>query len=144
MKEVLNVGQYFRAVCLENKQYMMYTGGGVKLTEHSLIGNSFMTKVEQALTKGGEWYRTHLVWAGDYMDEDLFLPEDAIEANKTIEEDKRINLYKYAIDNFKNVSELTLLPVGIFVGNYIVNYTKKQFVNKKLCPPSQIVQIGNG
>ena len=53
--------------------YWIYShdyGNGLKLMEHSYIGNNFVGVVMKLLSKGGDWYKTPLVWCGDYFTED--------------------------------------------------------------------------
>lgn len=64
------MGQYYKPISLESKEYL-YThdyGCGLKLMEHSYIGNEVMNTVESLLIPGGAWYKTPIVWAGDYAD----------------------------------------------------------------------------
>ena len=78
------MGQYYKPVNLDRKEYMFShdfkypykrNGGtsavfsvGLKLMEHSYIGNNPMNAVEQMIIPGGDWYKNRLVWAGDYAD----------------------------------------------------------------------------
>ena len=41
---------------------------GYKLIEHSYIGNNFMEAVESLICPTGMFYKSRLVWAGDYAD----------------------------------------------------------------------------
>ncbi len=50
--------------CMSGYQYR----SGVKLMEHSFIGNSFVNVVEYLLSHQGPFYKTRLVWSGDYAD----------------------------------------------------------------------------
>jgi len=62
------MGQYYKPVCIDRKEYL-YTheyDNGLKLMEHSYIGNPFMGAVCTLLLPGGSWHRMHIVWAGDY------------------------------------------------------------------------------
>jgi len=78
------MGQYYKPVSLDKKEYLYthdfksrfergdgkvsYLGEGLKLMEHSYIGNKVMNVVERMITPTGNWYKTKLVWAGDYAD----------------------------------------------------------------------------
>lgn len=42
---------------------------GMKLMEHSWIGNDFVGKVMELLTEGGAWHKKRIVWCGDYYNE---------------------------------------------------------------------------
>lgn len=69
------MGQYFRPVNLDKQEYLLSHdyGSGLKLTEHSWLFNPMVNAVVFSLIPGGQWHRDRLVWAGDYMDEGLFL-----------------------------------------------------------------------
>ena len=69
------MGQYYQAVCLD-RQEKVKPSGGLKLMEHSYLRNTTLLRVCELLSPGQPWYQTRLVWAGDYMDDGLFLPED--------------------------------------------------------------------
>jgi len=64
------MGQYYKAVNLDKKEwlYSHEYDNGLKLMEHSYIGNKFVQAVENLLIKGGAWYKNKIVWAGDYAD----------------------------------------------------------------------------
>jgi hypothetical protein len=69
------MGQYYKPVNLDKQEFLLCYdyGSGAKLMEHSWIQNPMVTAILIALTPAGRWHRDHLVWAGDYMDEGLFL-----------------------------------------------------------------------
>ena len=69
------MGQYYQAVCLD-RQEKVKPSGGLKLMEHSYLRNTTLLRVCELLSPGQPWHQTRLVWAGDYMDDGLFLPED--------------------------------------------------------------------
>ncbi len=111
---------------------------GVKLMEHSWIGNKFMSAVEHALSPEGGFYKSRVVWAGDYADH---------------EADCEKNLYKMAdAQDHKNVSPPDRI---MHEYRYIVNHTKKQYVDKesvkaepthglRIHPLSLLTAEGNG
>ena len=41
---------------------------GMKLTEHSYMDNNFMKVIENLIGPNGMFYKSRLVWAGDYAD----------------------------------------------------------------------------
>ena len=43
---------------------------GLKLMEHSYQGNNFVSTFEKQLTRMGAHYKSRVVWAGDYADEE--------------------------------------------------------------------------
>lgn len=66
------MGQYYKPTNLTKKQwlYSHHYDNGLKLMEHSYIGNNFVSAVENLLIAGGAWYKNSIVWAGDYADEE--------------------------------------------------------------------------
>ena len=80
------MGQYYKPINIDKMQYVDSHDydNGLKLMEHSWIGNTFMMAVESLIAKGGDWYGNRIVWAGDY----------AAEEPKTSFQDKEVlNLY---------------------------------------------------
>ena len=129
------MGQYYFPVILaekSDKEYIrtyldpsMYDNG-VKLTEHSYIGNNFMTIIENLIGPNGMFYRSRLVWAGDYADN---------EANS----DKNLHLMCDGKDPFVYRGDLVSY-------SYIVNHTKKVYIKKTsgLHPLPILTAEGNG
>lgn len=113
------MGQYFKPILLaENKKSVkswMYSheyDNGLKLMEHSYIGNSFVSAFE-SLIKGNP---QRVVWGGDYADE--------CKGRKT-------NLYSRCKDSEKaNPTE----RVSVTETRYVVNHSKKEFVDKFSVP----------
>jgi len=64
------MGQYYRPCSLEKMEsvYSHNYDNGLKLMEHSYIGNDFVAVVESLIKKGGKWFGDRIVWAGDYAD----------------------------------------------------------------------------
>lgn len=72
------MGQYFLAVLLAEKGTVeggefvrtsldpLKYGCGARITEHARVGNTFMSAVENLLCPDGIFYKTHVVWAGDF------------------------------------------------------------------------------
>ena len=129
------MGQYYLTVILaekSDKEYVrtfldasMYQNG-VKLVEHSYIGNNFMNVVENLIGPSGMFYKSRLVWAGDYADN---------EPNS----EKNLNNMCDGKDPFVYRGPLVSYP-------YIVNHTKKVYVKKTdgLHPLSLLTAEGNG
>ena len=63
------MGQYYKPINLDDKQWLYSHdfGDGLKLMEHSWIGNDFVGAVMALMAKGGDWYKKRIVWAGDYF-----------------------------------------------------------------------------
>ena len=64
------MGQYYRPVSLDTMEHLNSHdyGCGMKLMEHSWIGNNFVEAVELLLIEGARWDKHKIVWAGDYAD----------------------------------------------------------------------------
>jgi hypothetical protein len=152
------MGQYYKVIILAErsegeKEYIrgwfdpFAYGNGCKLMEHSYVGNKFVTAVEEVLRNGGTFYKTRVVWAGDYADEEPN-QEPAAEPQ---------NLYNLAIEDtcfnapspynsdglrYKReaTTDMTACP-------YIVNHTKRQYVDKtgrRTHPLPILTSEGNG
>jgi len=108
------MGQYFYAVSVEKKEhvYSHDFDNGLKLMEHSYIGNRFMKAVEGLISKGGRWRGDKIVWAGDYAD-----AEPNSEHNLHTICDKKIT------PNIPTKTE-----------RYLVNLDTKEFVDMKKIP----------
>jgi hypothetical protein len=106
------MGQYYKPISIEN-MYWVYShdyGNGLKLMEHSYIGNNFVGVVMKLLSKGGDWYKTPLVWCGDYFSED-----------------GEENYYEKATDDTK-IKPKEFMKEKEQVKSILVNHTKKQYV----------------
>ena len=144
------MGQYYLPVNLDKCQYMdpYDYGNGAKLMEHSWIGNNFVETIARSLLPGRPWHQSRIVWAGDYMDEGVFLEEYP-------EADKATTLYDFASCR-KNTPFENIRP-GIPDGpiaRYLVNHSQKEFVdlskvvttedNWKIHPMPLLTSSGNG
>jgi hypothetical protein len=131
------MGQYYKPICLDTREYL-YThdyGSGLKLMEHSWIGNRFMNVVTQLLFEGGAWHKKRIVWAGDYADTGLFIDEDEPEVSGLEREEgedcspveaKTLTLYTLAGIMF------TQIQPGLADGpniQFIINHTKQEYVD---------------
>lgn len=71
------MGQYYHAgvkelkECVNGHDYM----NGVKLMEHSWIGNNYVNVIEKLIAPNGKWFGQSLTWGGDYAEEDDVNPE---------------------------------------------------------------------
>jgi hypothetical protein len=111
------MGQYYKPIILGslNKNEVktwMYShdfNNGLKLMEHSWIGNDFVAAFETQIKNNPQ----RVVWAGDYA--------DPCKGKKT-------NLYKRCEDktNVKPTERVSLIE-----SRFIVNHTKKSFVDKQ-------------
>jgi len=84
---------------------------GLKLTEHSYLGNNFVSTFEYGLSPDGPHHKSRVVWAGDYADADP---------------NQENNLYRMCDEyNMINPQEKDTT-----IYRYIINHSKKQFVDK--------------
>jgi hypothetical protein len=90
-------------------------GEGAKLMEHSYVGTNFMNTVETLISPEGMFYKSRLVWAGDYAN-----PE------KNLEE----NIYRLTYDIDRQFTANLTTETSY---RYIVNHTRKQYVDKLWC-----------
>ena len=109
------MGQYYKPAILgENKKTVikwMYShdyGNGLKLMEHSYIGNGFVSAFESLILNKPQ----RVVWAGDYA--------EPCKRRKT-------NVYKRCLDG-NNV--VTIDPPTLEQTRYIINHSKKLYVDK--------------
>jgi len=120
------MGQYYQPTNIDKKEslYSHDYNNGLKLMEHSYIGNRFVAAAMLLLedhdgahtehpTKDGSWSGDHFVWAGDYSE---FAGSD----------DTR-GIYEEADNNRIQFGFSDLWPNE--VGRYIVNLDKKEYVN---------------
>lgn len=119
------MGQYYKPIVLapksENRNSevilaWMYShdyDNGLKLMEHSWVGNDFVEAFEVLISPGGEFYNQRVVWAGDYADEE---PEGD-------------TLFSRAEND-----HIRMHPAGVPSGRYVVNHTKCLFVDKQNIP----------
>jgi hypothetical protein len=135
------MGQYYKVIFLaekeENKKDFIRIfievnfGNGMKLTEHSYINNNFVNAIEYLLSPEGSFYKSRIVWAGDYAD-----PE--IENEQNLYHITHKQPSKEYIPQNRISSEY----------KYIVNHTKKQYINKsnyKIYHPLPLLTAeGNG
>jgi hypothetical protein len=108
------MGQYYKAAILgedrktvEKWFYSWDYECGLKLMEHSWMKNPYVQAVEKSIFQKP----THLVWAGDYADED----DDGLNVYDRCEEPKQ----SHVVDTS-----------DFYFMSYIVNHTKKCYVNK--------------
>lgn len=129
------MGQYYIAVILgpsgEKKEFVRmwadswsYTNGS-KLMEHSYVGNKFVSAIEFALSPKGHFWKSRLVWAGDYAD-----PEPTSDSDSDAEFDSDKNLYRICMDGVEEDKRMIIQDRLGEEYKYIVNHTKKEYVRK--------------
>ena len=121
------MGQYYKPVSIDKMEYLYSHnfGSGLKLMEHSYIGNDFVRVVERLLSPKGAWYKTRFCWSGDYMDEGLFVPTGY---KFYIEEEKKYKhtLYSYVGEEGKNSIE------GVDKIDDTVSYDERYKIHKEM------------
>jgi hypothetical protein len=110
---------------------MVTSGQGLKLMEHSYLKNKMMLCVEALLIEGGEWHKTPIVWAGDYSDA---VRGDLNYSDMCSSTDEGEHIAKELIPK-----PLTQKQAKEF--RFIVNHTKKEFVDKTKVPSNDGWQI---
>ena len=121
------MGQFYRVVILSDNKYngkekirlwmcpSSYKYVGLKLTEHSYIDNIFVQVLEYLISVDGMFHISRIVWCGDYADK---------------EENDENNLYGLV----KNDGTFYCAsPRDTTKYRYIVNHTKKLYVDKLSC-----------
>jgi hypothetical protein len=143
------MGQYYNPAILDtnNKSkvvawaYSHDYKSGLKLMEHSWIGNNFVERIEKEIFANPK----RIVWAGDYAEPDV--NEDGKFIHVHVENGKEHgqNIYNLCTDDLKlPLKNPHRIARTKFI--YLVNHDKKEFVNistKKL-PVSDIYTDGNG
>jgi len=115
------MGQYYFPIILsENGRIVAWMlaheyANGLKLMEHSFVGNNFVCTFEFELTSLGKYHKSRVVWAGDYADQ----------------EEVGENLYHLCGEHEKIAPHMKGLLEEY---RYVVNHSKKQFVDKTKVP----------
>jgi hypothetical protein len=115
------MGQYYKAVILDknkkkvNKWLLSHDfGSGLKLMEHSWVENEFVKSFERLILNKPE----HVVWGGDYADKCKGL---------------KTNVYDRCKDS-NQVPKNEVYPVSVLASRYIINHTKREYVDKIRVP----------
>jgi hypothetical protein len=114
------MGQYYYGVILDENGWIrawMAPGFGAKLMEHSYLGGIGVGTFEWELTPEGRHHMSRVVWCGDYADAEPGLGKNL-----------------HLICNERN--DLMLTPTAVTLGEhpFLVNHTKRQFVDKSKVP----------
>jgi len=131
------MGQYYYAVILDAHGNIVAWmsafpyDSGIKLMEHSYIDNAFVNTFEFSLSPEGPLYKSRVVWAGDYADN---------------EPGQEKNLHDLCNDDEKKL--ITPAEKNASKYRYLVNHTKRQYVDKtkagNLHPLPLMTAEGNG
>ena len=131
------MGQYYYPIILSaDGQVLVWMSAhaynnGLKLMEHSYIGNDFVSTFEYGLCPEGIYHKSRVVWAGDYADNE---PNESHNLYQLCTEYNQINPEKQATTKY----------------GFLVNHTKKMFVDKskltaqKIHPLPLLTAEGNG
>lgn len=127
------MGQYYVVVILgpdgEKREFIRtwvsshVYGCGSKLMEHSYLNNTFTSTVEFLLSPEGPFWKSRVVWAGDYADEEPVLDESR----------EKENVYTMA----NNEEHKLYSSSHPFTEKYpfIVNHSKRQAIHKGTVDP---------
>lgn len=118
------------------------SGTGLKLMEHSWIGNGFVNGIVALLIPTGKFYKHRLVWAGDYADPEpdmhgsykhRRLDDESEEAyqDRIVECSACANLYDLCFDETK--VKLPKRKVHL-THPILVNYSSKSYVDLRKVP----------
>jgi len=122
------MGQYYKPISIEKKQYVYSHDydNGLKLMEHSWIGNNFVGVVEDLIAEGGAWHGDRIVWAGDYADN---------------EKNRKNNLF--SMTDTKKGLRINPTPTKNKY-RFVLNLDTKEFVDTKKIPLSDVYVDENG
>lgn len=138
------MGQYYKVVNIDKKQYM-YSDGGIKLMEWSYNRNPLVLNLMKKLAN--EWKGDRVFIVGDYAisgdridnenkekdyDYDLLRKiEQELDIFEKDEEGYPITIYSYAD---KKYEEIALDKIENEEYKYIYNHKRKEFINLEHCP----------
>jgi hypothetical protein len=123
------MGQYYKPINLDDKQWL-YTHDydtGLKLMEHSWIGNQFVGVVMNLMLKGGLWFKKRIVWAGDYYGDQ---GEEVHHWNNHDSDDDKIHPTIFMDKETQKKAKL-------------VNHTKKLYVRYDEMPTKEVEWVIN-
>jgi len=148
------MGQYWVPVCLDLNQKIEPHdyGGGAKIMEHSWLHITFIRSLAGILMKDGPWYKKHIAWVGDYTDYDIKLTAKCKECvEKKIKFEcpyfvKAIvgecnGTYQQYYRGAKKINPKEPNKIKLPINHYILNHTKKLFVNTSKCPVEEESKI---
>lgn len=157
------MGQYYAPVVFTKDEYTIYSlqcdkfvetenydyYNGLKLIEHSWIGNSFTDYFSKTIYK----HPKHIVWLGDYAEVEDLLNTNMFKGNLNEAQITLSGIY----ERIKNQGVVNFPYNGRhfnYRGKYLVNHTKKiafsltPYANTmnamKLYPVSLLTAVGNG
>lgn len=122
------MGQYYSPINLNTFEWLYSHdyGNGLKLMEHSYLNNSFVGVIMKLLTKGNKWYKTRIVWCGDYS-ENIF---GETNLSSMCDDSEDIKL-------FKKINPIEVLDENKERNCFLVNHTKKEYVDFSELKPDE-------
>ena len=143
------MGQYYLAILLAEKELTKVEfirawlsphsfDNGFKLMEHSYLNNNFVATLETLISPDGMFYKSRVVWAGDYADNEPDSEENlhGMTGRATLKEIGPGPLHRDWSGTGGNIlNSFWLNPTfrDWTEANYryVVNHTKKQYVDKE-------------
>lgn len=129
------MGQYYKVIILADNMEIIriwmcpssYSSGS-KLMEHSYLNNNFMNAMEYLISSNGMFYKSRIIWAGDYAEslEPKQVNDDGLDLNLYHLADQQYGKYMAPYLNEKFIQNMDRY-------RYIVNHTKKLYVDKQKC-----------
>jgi hypothetical protein len=96
--------------------------------EHSYVGNNFVSMVEFMLSPDGMFYKSPLVWAGDYADNEEGSSQNLNSMAYDMQDKEgsadKLSKMVYVMGKEPDGKDMTTYP-------YILNHTMKLYVEKK-------------
>lgn len=150
------MGQYYVPINLNLREYVLSYdfNNGMKLMEHSYVGNEFVGVIMELLTKGKRWYRHKIVWCGDYADE-IKAADVLPDKQKLLAEilDSPDTLYDFIRKNGTKIKDIKPMELKRQDKAILVNHTFKEYVKYtklkntswgKINPLPLLTAVGNG
>lgn len=111
------MGQYYKPISIDREEYICSHDydNGLKLMEHSYVGNVFLNTIEKLLSPKNKWHKTAIVWAGDYADHDPNIGTNLYDFIQKSIQPKQVD------DKYKH-------------GRFIVNHSKGEYVDIAYSP----------
>ena len=116
------MGQYYKPINIKTMEwvYSHAYGNGLKLMEHSWVGNNFVGVVMELLKPGGRWFKAPIAWCGDYYDNPGETP-----------------WYDMVKDD-ADLKGLPSMPEDEQGRSILVNFSKKEYVDMRKCPETEM------
>lgn len=140
------MGQYYLVVNLGTKEYIspLRVGSSSKIMSHAYVDEPFMKLIETLLSPGNKWYKSPIVWAGDYADPETTCCQELADGTR-----KEANLYQLCNQTVyaQDLVELPDETDNYF--RYIVNHDRMLYVDMErladICHPLALLTVdGNG